>query len=494
MRYCILKFVIILLAIIPLNSSAQNKDVFWSETTAAIKNFIENKPRKAILHATRARLRRNDPRLDLFIALVALQQKERKLASKELKRIIETQSPYALSYYWAARVAWTQGQTRLAKKHIAKAYTLGSHLPAIQIAFFMLMPIRQGQGALQKLINTPKLIYDPALFPSPKHSAIDLYEDMLSDFPHKTALNKTIGHLLYQIGAIYNAQRYFTKVLIDDKNDVDAYAMKGFCALALGQIKESQILAKQALARDPNRALSNALMGEILKRNNKTQLAQKHLRKAVDAKPKDDVLLTQLASVCLTNENLECAKRFYLSALRQSPTLADAHFGIAKVAITKNHYQQALLALNRAIALDPCQSNYYLALSALPKMRNQKYRLRTISKKIGTIRNRFTKKKKNALANYDAFLNFKKNCLDKKQGRDKNCRSKISSLSTPQALLLQLYLKRNEKHLSVLLASRLKNRLIHANPLARNYKQLLKLLVISGKKQSIVEPLALLYF
>lgn len=116
-----------------------------------------------------------------------------------------------------------------------------------------------------------------------------------------------------------------------DPNLPDVYAYYGAALLATGDQAGAQKAFERALEGDANNFDANLRMGLLLRKDEKYDDAMPYLRHALEIRPGDAGVRYQIATVKLSQGQLEQARVDLESLVREAPNFTEAHVSLATV-------------------------------------------------------------------------------------------------------------------------------------------------------------------
>ncbi|MDE0456248.1 MAG: tetratricopeptide repeat protein, partial [Chromatiales bacterium] len=136
-----------------------------------------------------------------------------------------------------------------------------------------------------------------------------------------------------------------------------------FARVALGEVlrrmDEYETVAavlEEALALAPSRPVArdaHRALGEVFEKQGRFEAAARHWRGALDIHPLDATALERLAGLRLRQARYEAALPLYRRLVEATPFVAQAHLDLGEALYRTGRLHEALLALDRALALAP---------------------------------------------------------------------------------------------------------------------------------------------
>jgi tetratricopeptide (TPR) repeat protein len=161
----------------------------------------------------------------------------------------------------------------------------------------------------------------------------------------------------HSAGDLQTAERLYRQVLAQQPANFDALHLLGVARAQQGQYDEARRLIAKALAlnpRDPG-ALSN--LGNVLSELNRPAEAVESLKRALALKPDYVEGIYNLGNALSTARRYEEAVGAYREALARRPALAAAEFALAEALRQLNRTDEALALLQQILDREPRNSN-----------------------------------------------------------------------------------------------------------------------------------------
>jgi tetratricopeptide (TPR) repeat protein len=188
--------------------------------------------------------------------------------------------------------------------------------------------------------------------------------------PAKEMLKKAMQ--LYAAGDMTLAENAFRKVIAIDSKNADAYYNLGVIQESRGDLEAALDSYKSASRINPSdNDLRSAVAGVQSKLNDKMAQEQQARQQQVQAAKEEqdrqmrDSLKQQVADAAQAYKsgNYDKAISNLQSVAGKAPDDADVQFALAQAYRGKGNFQSARQALNKALSIDPNNSNYKASLS-----------------------------------------------------------------------------------------------------------------------------------
>lgn len=175
------------------------------------------------------------------------------------------------------------------------------------------------------------------------------------------ALNN-LGIIKLKQFELREAEEYFQKSLAADHDYLDALYNLGMMYDKQGRYDEARELFEIIWQKTPEKPLSNKLYGNALLRNGMLQEAVVHLDKALEQRPNDIGLLSDLAEAHIKMNQIDEAITYLRNVTRLEPNSKRPHYNLAMLYTGKGMTNQALkhytLAIDFQEEVPPIRYNY----------------------------------------------------------------------------------------------------------------------------------------
>ncbi|PZR73570.1 MAG: hypothetical protein DLM52_10810, partial [Chthoniobacterales bacterium] len=127
----------------------------------------------------------------------------------------------------------------------------------------------------------------------------------------------------------------------------------------LGRLDDAAALIQEQIKRAPQNSSYQAMLGLILKQQNKTDAAQKSFEKAMALDPANALAVEQLIDLDIGNKNYAEAHRRLEQFRQKQPNGGTAYYLEGKVAAAEGKFDVAQSALFKALEADPNETRVY---------------------------------------------------------------------------------------------------------------------------------------
>ena len=140
-----------------------------------------------------------------------------------------------------------------------------------------------------------------------------------------------MGTTKYMVGDFAGARTEIQKAIDLNSNLPDLYSYYGLALLSTGDQAGARKAFERELTTDPNNFDANLRMGVLLRQDEDNDTALKYLRHALQIRPGDPGVRYQIASIEVSQGQLENARQDLESLVKSSPTFIEAHVSLATV-------------------------------------------------------------------------------------------------------------------------------------------------------------------
>lgn len=206
----------------------------------------------------------------------------------------------------------------------------------------------------KEILNLVKKIYH--FLPPP--ITITLEERVVTiQSPFETQTSRRTTKLFERANAEASHGRYtqavslFEQFLNSVPDNVDARRNLGMAHLEMGNVPLAEKHILEAYHLNPEDAYSLLLLGNIyLDKKKEDVTADSLYQRAVQTKPNDPYILSNVAALLARREQYAEAQRHFRQAITADPTFPNAHYGLALTYFRQEEHQAALDALNELFA------------------------------------------------------------------------------------------------------------------------------------------------
>lgn len=140
-----------------------------------------------------------------------------------------------------------------------------------------------------------------------------------------------MGTTKYMVSDFAGARSEIQKAIELNPNLPDVYSYYGLALLSTGDQAGARKAFQRELASDPNNFDANLRMGVLLRQDEDNDTALKYLRHALLVRPGDPGVRYQIASIEVSQGQLEKARQDLESLVKSSPNFIEAHVSLATV-------------------------------------------------------------------------------------------------------------------------------------------------------------------
>ncbi|MEI8298295.1 MAG: tetratricopeptide repeat protein [Pseudomonadota bacterium] len=161
------------------------------------------------------------------------------------------------------------------------------------------------------------------------------------------------GQAAHLAGRYDEASGWFRRVLDRDPANFDALQLLGGTRLAMGQLEDGVALLRRALKIDTREATVHNNLGNALLHLGRRSDAVASLRTAAELEPGNSSISLNLGNALREAGDLPASLATLLALLQREPRIPDAHFSLGLALRAATRPNDALIAFDRTIALDP---------------------------------------------------------------------------------------------------------------------------------------------
>lgn len=161
------------------------------------------------------------------------------------------------------------------------------------------------------------------------------------------------GQQHHVAGRLVDAEKAYRSVLARDPENADANQLLGVIAMQVGNLEIAAELIGKALRRDPDHAQAHGNLGIIHWEGGRPAEAERSYRRALELNPNNSQAHSNLGLVHWTNGRLEEAEKCYRRALDIDPGNVQAHNNLGLLLTGARRLAEAEQSLRRALELNP---------------------------------------------------------------------------------------------------------------------------------------------
>ncbi len=151
-------------------------------------------------------------------------------------------------------------------------------------------------------------------------------------------------------------------ILDEDPSNKDAMEITAQIARASGNSSAQNAAIKKILARDPNNAAANIILGDQQQIKKKYKLALNHYRRALSSEPNNRDALFGFAKMSWFTNDVQNARTSFEKLNGLYPDDDECWSYLGKLAAEDENYKVAIECVSRAIKLSPDTYDYHLDL------------------------------------------------------------------------------------------------------------------------------------
>ena len=200
-----------------------------------------------------------------------------------------------------------------------------------------------------------------------KQDKVDEADEMVKNFFEN---NEEYG-LLYKGVRHLHASRYrkaedaFKKILVEDKNNIDALRFMGILAFKSGNHDISEAMLTKVLGLDPTYSLAWANLAQVYSVTGQLDKAKKSFKNILDMKPTNGLIWAEYGTVLTKLANYEDGKDAYLKALKYKPNSPRVHLSLGHVYKTMGQIDNSINSYKNTILQNNLSGEAYWSLANL---------------------------------------------------------------------------------------------------------------------------------
>ena len=364
-------------------AAAARLDETYAPTLVELAGLLrEQDPSRAEeLYRRAAAMDPNDARARLGLGLCARDAGRREEATRQLGEAVRIVPDYADAHYALAMVLSASGRSQEAQMHLHR-HAAGGEPPRDSDPLRQEL-IRLGQTAASMRRDAERLARSGRL-----QEAAALLEQAIAIDRSGATTRVHLGLVLARQGKFVEAERQFRLALEVDPGDVEARSSLGLALVEQRRFEEAERSLQEVLNRHPDHAPSLVYRGQLLARQGRVPEALESMRRGVRAQPANGLfqlalgdMLTRaghegggaeavahlrkaaqlmpwhagahnaLGARLAAAGDMQGARQEWEEAIAIAPGMADAHAGLAEVALSERDPAAAVAHAERACAL-----------------------------------------------------------------------------------------------------------------------------------------------
>lgn len=297
---------------------------------------------------------------DWMASAVAMAPGQPAVLQAQARLLVEQGLPAAAEESYRAAIAANPEGLQL-KLDLASLYTDTLSKPAQAVTLL--------RDALKQKPDSADILYQLALAymgDGRLDEAARALEDALRRDPAEPRMLHARGLVAQRQGQAERALEYFDKALAVKKGFVGAMISRGDVLQTLGRTEAAVETYRKAIPMAPGSALPHALLGQALNRLKRPAEAEKAYREALRLEPDNLRVANNLAVLLAAQKTgLDDALVMIRRALEREPNRATYLDTLGLVQLARGDKAAARLAFERAVALEPGNSEFRLHLTQL---------------------------------------------------------------------------------------------------------------------------------
>ncbi|EPF25329.1 hypothetical protein HMPREF1221_01872 [Treponema socranskii subsp. paredis ATCC 35535] len=190
--------------------------------------------------------------------------------------------------------------------------------------------------------------------------ALKAFENLPDELKENTQLEILRASLFLSAGRTEEAKKAAEALLERDSDNIDVIELNMRTALASGDRKKADSLIKRLLASDPNNAAANIALAEQYALSRKFKLANDAYKRALQSESGNIDALFGFAQTAFYIGDTAEAKKSFEAILAEDASHALALSYLGKIAADDKNYLRASSYIEKAIAADDTNYDFYL--------------------------------------------------------------------------------------------------------------------------------------
>ncbi|MEZ4338169.1 MAG: tetratricopeptide repeat protein [Sandaracinaceae bacterium] len=278
----------------------------------------------------------------------------------------------------ALRAAVARGRSQMvdARAHLAEALARDpDHVHARLLAADIALDDEEGALALEHLDQLIDAAPDVAPLHNRRGLALEILgreEDAASAYERAVGLDERAHEAWINLGRIHRragrhraALECFESAIRAARTDPDAHLGRGLARAATGDVSGAQLDFARAAELAPNDAEPLLALGDLLRDTQRYDEAIETYRRALSREDADAASWLKLGNALALVEDYQGAADAFRQALQRAPELSAAFNGLGASLMHLGQRDQAVVALDRAAALDVADPNPLMNLALL---------------------------------------------------------------------------------------------------------------------------------
>ena len=201
--------------------------------------------------------------------------------------------------------------------------------------------------------------------------ALASFENLPDALKENTEIEILRASLLLSAGRTEEAKRAGEALLARDTDNIDVLELNMQTALASGDNKKADAFMKRLLASDPNNAAANIALAEQYALKHRFKLANAAYKKALQRENGNIDALFGFGQTAFYIGDIDEAKKSFEAILAKDPSHALALSYLGKIEADDSNYLRASEYIERAIAADDSNYDFYLDLGTYLRYRGK---------------------------------------------------------------------------------------------------------------------------
>lgn len=194
------------------------------------------------------------------------------------------------------------------------------------------------------------------------NGAISLYKDIPENLKDDVDLKILESSLLLSVGRLEEAKTIVNELKNSGNNTIEVMEVNAEIANASGKIADIQKATEELLKADPANVTANLILGNRWALKKKYKLACDYYRKVISKESTNEDGLFGYGQMSYYLGNLKESEKAFKKLADVNPESDIAYQYLGKLAAEEENYKLSIENIQKAIALNPQNSDYYIDL------------------------------------------------------------------------------------------------------------------------------------
>lgn len=194
------------------------------------------------------------------------------------------------------------------------------------------------------------------------NGAISLYKDIPENLKDDVDLKILESSLLLSVGRLEEAKTIVNELKNSGNNTIEVMEVNAEIANASGKLADIQKATDELLKADPTNVTANLILGNRWALKKKYKLAGDYYRKVISKESTNEDGLFGYGQMSYYLGNLKESEKAFKKLAEVNPESDIAYQYLGKLAAEEENYKLSIENIQKAIALNPQNSDYYIDL------------------------------------------------------------------------------------------------------------------------------------